>query len=182
MNNFKTLAVAVLSILGMTASATSLAATKAQIDERVIATVKEFNALNTGNAGLSRKAAGVLVFPRVTKGGVGVAAEFGEGVLQVDGKTVGYYSIGAGSVGLTLGLAQHSEVIMFMNQPALDKFTGSDGWSIGADAGITVVSSSANEKYDSLTEGKPILAFGFAEKGLIADLSLDGSKITEIKK
>ena len=181
MKIFNILAASGLTILGLGASLPSLAATKAQIDENVTTTVKEFNSLHAGNAKLSKKAAGVLVFPKVTKGGVGVAAEHGEGVLQVDGKTVGYYSIGAGSVGLTLGLAEHSEVIMFMNKETLDKFTASDGWSIGADTGITVVKSGANGEYDSLTEEKPILAFGFAEKGLIADLSLNGSKISKIK-
>jgi lipid-binding SYLF domain-containing protein len=180
MNSLKILAITGLSMIGISASAPIAAATRAQIDERVAATVKEFNSLHRGNADLSKKASGILVFPRVTKAGAVVGAEFGEGVLQVNGKTVGYYSIGAGSVGLTLGVAKHSEIIMFMTQQSLDKFTGSKGWSIGADAGVTVVSNAANEQYDSLKA--PILAFGFAEKGLIADLSLNGSKITEIKK
>ena len=182
MRNFRILATTGLTILGIVTSAAALAATKAQIDKRVSTTVKEFYALNTGNAALSKRAAGVLVFPRVTKAGVAVGAEFGEGALQVNGKTIGYYSIGAGSVGLTLGLAQHSEVILFMNQQSLDKFTGSKGWSIGADAGITVMSKGGTEQYDSMKDKKPILAYGFGEKGLIADLSLDGTKITEIKK
>jgi lipid-binding SYLF domain-containing protein len=180
MNSLKILAITGLSIIGISSSVPSAAASKVQIDERVSATVKEFNSLHSGNEALTRKAAGILVFPRVTKAGAGVGAEFGEGVLQVDGKTVGYYSIGAGSVGLTLGIAKHSEIIMFMTRQSLDKFTGSKGWSIGADAGITVVSSAANEQYDGLKA--PILAFGFAEKGLIADLSLNGTKISEIKK
>jgi len=70
---------------------------------------------------------------------------------------------------------------MFMTQEALDKFTKSDGWSIGADAGVTVVTMGANGEYDSKTQQKPILAFGFAEKGLIGDLSLEGSKISKVK-
>ena len=102
-------------------------------------------------------------------------------MLQVNGKTVGYYSVGAASVGLTLGLAKHSEIIMFMTQDALDKFTKGEGWSIGADAGITVVSQGSSGEYDSKTQNKPILGFVFAEKGLIGDLSLEGSKIKKIK-
>lgn len=175
------LSTASVAIIGMCIATTSLAASKAQIDKRVAATVSEFDSLQAGNAKLLKKAAGVLVFPRITKGGAGLAAEHGEGALQVDGKTLGYYSIGAASVGLTLGLANHSEVILFMNQESLDKFTRSDGWSIGADAGVTVVSKGANGEYDSMTDDKPILAFGFAEKGLIADLSLDGTKISKMK-
>ncbi len=99
----------------------------------------------------------------------------------MNGKTVGYYSVGAASVGLTLGLANHSEIIMFMTQDSLDKFKARAGWSIGADAGITVVSGGANGSYDTETAKKPILGFVFAEKGLIGDLSLEGSKISKIK-
>ena len=169
------------AIVGLATSATSLAATEMQIDHRVSKTVQHFNTINAANLSLGHKAAGMLVFPRVTKGGIGIGGEFGEGALQVNGKMVGYYSVGAASVGLTLGLAKHSEIIMFMTQEALDKFTASDGWSIGADAGITVVSGGASGSYETQTQQKPILGFVFAEKGLIGDLSLQGSKISKIK-
>jgi len=169
-----------LAIVALASSAASFAATETQIDARVSETLVYFNTINPENRVLGDKAAGVLVFPRVTKGGIGVAGEFGEGVLQVNGKTVGYYSVGAASVGLTLGLAKHSEIIMFMTQDSLNKFTSSDGWSIGADAGITVVSAGASGTYDTQTQQKPILGFVFAEKGLIGDLSFEGSKISKI--
>ncbi len=176
------LAMTTLTIFCLGAATISVAATKAEIDQRVTATLTEFNALTPANQSLGKKAAGMLVFPKVTKAGVGVAGEFGEGALQVNGKTVGYYSISAASVGLTLGIAEHSEIIMFMTQESLNKFTKSNGWSIGADAGITVVSMAASGEYDSKTQQKPILAFAFAEKGLIGDLSLEGSKISKIKE
>jgi lipid-binding SYLF domain-containing protein len=176
------LATAGLAIVALTSSAASFAASETQIDTRVSETLVYFNSINSENRVLGDKAAGVLVFPRVMKGGVGVGAEFGEGVLQVNGKTVGYYSVGAASVGLTLGLAKHSEIIMFMTQDSLNKFTSSDGWSIGADAGITVVSGGASGTYDTQTQQKPILGFVFAEKGLIGDLSFEGSKISKLNR
>lgn len=170
-----------LALVALATSATAFAASEMQINKHVTATVRHFNAIDPANKTLFDKAAGVLVFPRVTKGGVGIGGEYGEGALQVNGKTVGYYSVGSASVGLTLGLAKHSEIIMFMTQDALDKFTSSEGWSIGADAGITVVSTAANGSYDTQTQDKPILGFVFAEKGLIGDLSLEGTKISKIK-
>jgi lipid-binding SYLF domain-containing protein len=94
---------------------------------------------------------------------------------------VGYYTINSASVGLTLGVAKRSEMLLFMTHESLDKFTKSNGWSIGADAGITVVSQGASGEYDSSTQQKPILAFVFGEKGLIGDLSLEGSKISKMK-
>jgi len=175
------LATTSLAIIALATSAASFAADATQINTRVSETLEHFNSINPENKTLGDKAAGVLVFPRVTKGGVGVGGEFGEGALQVNGKTVGYYSLGAASVGLTLGLANHSEIIMFMTKDALNKFTSSEGWSIGADAGIAVVSGGASASYDTQTRQKPILGFAFAEKGLIADLSFEGSKISKIK-
>jgi lipid-binding SYLF domain-containing protein len=170
-----------LAIAALGTSAAVFAATSMQIDHRVARTVEHFNTINAANLSLGHKAAGMLVFPRVTKGGIGIGGEYGEGALLVDGKTMGYYKVGAASVGLTLGLAKHSEIIMFMTPESLDKFTSSDGWSIGADAGITVVSGGANGSYETQTQQKPILGFVFAEKGLIGDLSLQGSKISKIK-
>lgn len=181
MNKKSVLTTTCLAIFSLVTSAAALAATQAEIDQQVSTTVHHFNTIDPANKGLGNKAAGMLVFPRVTKGGIGVGGQFGEGALQVKGKTVGYYSVGAASVGLTLGLTKHSEIIMFMTQDALDNFTAGDGWSIGANAGITVVSGGANGSIDTQTAQKPILGFVFAEKGLIGDLSLAGSKITKIK-
>lgn len=109
----------------------SYAANRAELDTRATATKSEFTALKPANASLLKKAAGVLTFPRMTKGGVGVAAQYGEGALQVGGKTVNYYRISAASVGLTLGVAQHSEIMMFMNPASLNKFRNSDNWLSG---------------------------------------------------
>ena len=77
-----------------------LADTKAELDVGVHETLKAFDALNTHNRHLLKHAAGALVFPRVTKGGAGIAGEYGEGALRVDGKTVAYYSLSAASIGL----------------------------------------------------------------------------------
>jgi lipid-binding SYLF domain-containing protein len=176
------LVVTSIASFALFASAASFANSKAEIDASVSESLKQFHMLNPSNETLENKAVGVLVFPKVTKGGVGVAGEYGEGVLQVKGKTVGYYSVTSASVGLTLGAAKRSENIMFMTQAALDKFTNSKGWSIGADAGIALMSKGAGGDYDTQTLQKPILGFVYGEKGLIADLSLEGSKINKIER
>lgn len=176
-----TVAIGVAS-LALFASAASMAASKAEIDVSVTEALKQFHMLSPENADLQKRSTGMLVFPRVTKGGAGIAGEYGEGVLQVKGKTVGYYSVTSASIGLTLGVAKHSEIIMFMNQETLDKFNASKGWSIGADTGIALVSKGAGGEYDSKTLQRPILGFVFGEKGLMADLSLEGSKINKIER
>lgn len=170
-----------LVILALVASAASFAHSKAELDASADRTLQRFFALNPANGPLAEKAVGILIFSHVTKGGVGVAGEYGQGVLRVGHPTVDYYSIGSASVGLTLGLAKHSEIIMFMTQDSLDRFTASQGWSIGADTAVALVKQGAGGKYDSDTVGKPILAFVFGEKGLLGDVSLEGSKISQIK-
>jgi lipid-binding SYLF domain-containing protein len=170
-----------LSMLGLMTSAASFAHSKAQLDAGAAKALKHFFALNPANRRLVDSAAGVLIFYRVTKAGAGVAGEFGEGVLRVKGETVNYYSVGSASVGLTLGVARHSEIILFMTAESLDKFTRSEGWSVGADTAVALVSEGSGGQYDSAVTGKPILGFVFGEKGLIADLSLEGSKVTKIK-
>ena len=168
-----------LTMLGLLASAPSLAATRAELDASANRALEHFYTLGSMNKELTGKAAGILIFPTVTKAGAGVAGEYGEGVLRVKGKTIDYYRVTSASVGVTLGVGSHSEMIMFMTQEALDRFTKSSGWSVGADAAVAVVTQGAGDEYDSATLGKPILGFVFSQKGLIGDLSFEGAKITK---
>jgi lipid-binding SYLF domain-containing protein len=171
-----------LAVAALLLSAVSFGASRAEIDERVQRTMHQFYELNSQHKDLVARAKGVLVFPRVTKGGAGVAGEFGEGALRIDGNNVAYYSISSASVGLTLGLAKHKEVILFMTQEALDKFMNGHGWTIGADTNVAVLSKGAGGAYDTQTLQRPILGFVFGEKGLIGDVSLEGSKVTKLDK
>src|ERR1700730_9494099 len=158
------------------------AQTKNALDAGVAETVMRFRLLDPRDEGLEHRAAGMLVFPQVTKGGIGLASEYGEGALLVHGATVDYYSIASASVGLTAGMATHSEIILFMSRDALDKFKTGKGWSIGADTGIVVMTKGRMDDYDSYKLKRPILVFTFAERGLIADVSLHGTKVHRIEK
>ena len=171
--------VAVTALVALIGSV-ALAVDTAAIDTQVAATLKQFYALSDKNKSLADGAAGVLVFPSITKGGIGIAGEHGEGALLQKGKTVGYYSVSGASIGLTLGVAKHSQVILFQTQQALDKFLGSSNWSAGADASVAGVKTGAGGTYDTQTLSKPVLAFVFGQKGLMGDASLQGAKISKI--
>jgi lipid-binding SYLF domain-containing protein len=171
-----------LTIFTLLASSTTFAENKTVSDASVKQTLDQFYAYNVKNKEIAEKAVGMLIFPKITKAGVGIAGEFGEGVLQVKGANMGYYKIESASVGLTLGIASRSEIIMFMTQKSLDEFKKSDGWKVGVDAGIAIATIGGGGQYDSKTLQEPILGFVFGENGLIGDLSLEGSKITKIQK
>jgi lipid-binding SYLF domain-containing protein len=170
-----------LALLVLVAATPSFAADKQAIDTGVGDTLAKFYALNAGNRQLAEQAAGMLVFPRVTKAGIGIGGEHGEGALRIGDKIVDYYSIAGGSIGATLGVARSSLIIMFTTKDALDKFQASRGWQVGVDANIALVSVGAGGQYDSNTLRKPVVGFVFDQKGLLADVSLEGGKISKLK-
>jgi len=172
--------VAAMIVLALGAGVAAYAASKQVIDVAVTDTLQRFSNAKPEHAELLKKAAGILVFPRITKAGVGIGGEHGDGALLKGSQTADYYSVTSASVGATLGAGQHSEIILFMTRDALTKFEGSHGFSFGVDAQVAVVSKGAGGAYDSETLKKPILGFIFDEKGLIGDVSLNGSKVNKI--
>jgi lipid-binding SYLF domain-containing protein len=170
-----------LFVLTLGAGVAARADSKQEIDVSVNDTLQRFTSANPAHAELLRKAAGVLVFPRITKAGAGIGGEHGDGALLKGGATVNYYSLTSASLGLTLGAGQRSEVLLFMTREALAKFEASHAFNVGVDAQVAVVSQGAGGAYDTETLKKPILGFVFDEKGLIGDLSLKGSKIKQIE-
>jgi len=170
------------ALLGFALSWSSWASamSPAEIDAGVHATLQAFYAQHTGHHELVNKAAAVLVFPHVTKAGIGVGGLHGEGALLVNGKIVKHFAVSGASLGATLGVAEHSEVILFMTKEARENFERSKGWTIGADAGVAVASKGAGVEYDMETLRRPVLAFVLGEQGLMGDLSLAGLRITPI--
>lgn len=159
---------------------TAEAASKAKIDRRVNKALAEFREDVRGADSVLARAKGVLVFPRITKGGFGVGGEYGEGALRVGGRTVGYYSTASGSIGFQIGLQGRSQILVFLDQEALNKFRASENWKIGVDGSVTVITVGAGGEVDSQNINQPVVAFIFDSKGLMYNLSLEGSKISRI--
>jgi lipid-binding SYLF domain-containing protein len=134
-----------------------------------------------GSRELVAKAAGVLVFPSAISAGFVVGAEFGNGELRVNDRFAGYYRTTTGSLGLQIGAQSRALVFLFMTQDALAKFRASQGWSAGADASVAVLKVGANGAIDVNASAAPMLAFVMTNAGLMANLTLEGSKVTRIE-
>lgn len=158
------------------------AASKLELDTRSDATIADLYERQPAAQTLGSKAAGMLVFPRIIKAGVGVGGELGEGVLIVGGQKVGYYRITSLSVGFQFGGQAKSEVIMFMTQDSLRNFRENDGWEAGVDGSIAVVEFGVGKEIDTNSIQDPIIGFIFSNKGLMYNLSLEGSKFWKINK
>lgn len=174
-----------LPILGLLlALTTSLAqaAGKAEIDAEVREAVEAFYSHTSAGKELASRASGMLVFPNVIKAGVGVGGEFGEGSLLVGGKPVAYYNIASASIGFQLGAQARSQIVLFMTPGALAKFRASKGWKAGVDGSVALATLGAGGAIDSDTAKKPIIGFIFSNKGLMYNLTFEGSKITRVEK
>lgn len=174
----RTVIVAVLAVFAV--SNTALAASKAKIDRKVDNALAAFRQEVKGADALLNKANGVLVFPSVKKAGFVVGGEGGRGALRVGGKSVAYYATGAASVGFQFGAQARRIIFVFLEPAALEKFRNSENWEIGVDASVAVVTLDAGGAIDATKLNKPIVAFIFDAKGLMYNLSLEGSKIERI--
>ncbi|SAK59451.1 lipoprotein [Caballeronia hypogeia] len=150
------------------------------IDADVDSTLQRLYTTVGGSRELVAKASGVLVFPSVIQAGFVVGAQYGKGSLRVGGHTVGYYSTTSGSFGLQAGAQSKALIFLFMTQDALNKFRSSNGWSAGADASVALVRMGANGTIDTTTASKPVQAFVLTNAGLMAEASLEGTKLSRL--
>jgi lipid-binding SYLF domain-containing protein len=176
-----------MTIFGRTASAIVIAALV------VLGTIGSSNAASVratldrlyrhvpGTHGLVARSAGVLVFPTVVKAGFGVGGEYGEGELLIGGRPAGRYNTVAGSIGFQLGAQARSVIIIFMARDALDDFRRADGWKVGVDGSVAIVTVGAGGSVDTAKIASPVVGFILDPQGLMYNLTLEGSKISRIR-
>jgi lipid-binding SYLF domain-containing protein len=162
--------------------ASAAGATAAEIDARVNAALDRLRAEVKGSDSVLRQAQGVLVFPQVLKAGFVFAGEGGEGALRIGGKTAAYYTIFSGSVGFQAGGQKRDIIIAFLDAEALKNFRASEGWKAGVDGTVTLIDVGVSEQVDTTKIKSPIVGFVVGQKGLMAGVSFDGSKITQVSK
>ena len=158
------------------------AASKDEIDAEVKEAVAAFYKHTSAGKELAGKAAGMLVFPSVVKAGIGIGGEYGEGALVIKGKPVAYYNVASASIGFQLGAQARSQIILFMTDKVLADFRNSEGWKAGVDGSVALATLGAGGAIDSETAKSPIIGFIFSNKGLMYNLTFEGSKITKLDK
>jgi len=150
------------------------------VNAGVDATLSKLYQTAPASRDLVARAKGVLVFPAVLQASFVIGGEYGKGALRVGGRTEGYYSTTAGSIGFQAGAQSKAIVLLFMTQDALDKFRNSNGWTVGADATVALANIGANGSIDTNTAQQPIIGFVTTNGGPIAGVSLQGAKIAKI--
>ena len=151
-----------------------------EIDAAIESSLNRFTEEIQGAESYLEGARGILVIPRMWKAGVLLGFEFGEGALIVDGIKIQYYKALTTSVGLQIGVGSKDLVVLFFDDTAMDNFLYSSGWEVGVDGAVALFSRGAAGAVDSITFKDPIVGFVFGQKGLIAGVSMEGTKFTKI--
>ncbi|HWE19987.1 MAG TPA: YSC84-related protein [Hyphomicrobiaceae bacterium] len=160
----------------------SEAASAARIDANVRVTLNEFFSRVRGSRELVSRSAAVLVFPSVIKAGIGIGGEYGEGALLTRERTIDYYNIVSGSIGVQFGAQARSVIIVFVTPEALAAFRRTSGWKAGVDASVAIITVGAGGSIDTSRIASPVIGFVFDGTGLMFNLTLDGTKITQIQR
>ena len=182
MNQYSNLFRTCCLLVALLFATTALAASADKIDKDADKALEVFREDIEGADVFLNQAAGYLVFPRVIKIGIGIGAETGEGVLRVGGQSAAYYRTTAGSIGLQLGAQAKSIVIAFLTEESLQKFRDSSGWKVGVDGSVALIDLGAGKTIDSTNIKDPVVGFIFGSKGLMYNLTLEGSKISKLDK
>lgn len=129
---------------------------------------------------LGEKAAGVLVFPNIVKGGFLFAGQYGEGALFRGGKISGYYNTVAASYGFQAGLQKFGYALFFMTPSSLEYLSSSSGWEVGTGPSLTLVDEGFAKSFSTTTLRSDVYAFVFGQEGLMGGIGIQGTKITRI--
>lgn len=156
-------------------------ATTADLDREVDSALASLYETSPEAKALSARAKGILVFPNVLKAGFIGGASYGKGALRVRGRTAGYYNTVSASYGLQAGIQKFGYALFLMDQAALNYLNNSEGWELGVGPSIVVVDAGAARSLTTTTTREGIYAFFFNQRGLMAGLGLQGSKITKVR-
>lgn len=155
-----------------------LADTAAEIDRDVDIALQKLYDINPTARKLSSGAKGIMVFPNIIKGGLIVGGQYGIGSLKVNGKTSGYYQTVAASYGLQIGAQTFGYAMFIMTDNGLNHLKNTKGWEVGVGPSVTVVDEGLAKSLTTTTAQDDIYVFFFDQKGLMAGLGIQGSKIS----
>lgn len=156
------------------------AASPAEMRAEARAALSELYSTTPAARHLGESAKAILVFPKIVKAGFVVGAQRGDGTLLAHGKAIGYYRTYSASYGLQAGVQKFGYALFFMTDNDLDYLRRSGGWEIGTGPSVVIVDTGMARTMTTTTLRKGVYAFAFGQKGLMAGLGLQGTKITPI--
>ena len=165
------------TLIGMSPA---IAADRAEIDKNAQAALSALYASVPAAKELSATAHAILVFPRITKAGLGIGGLHGDGALIKNGKSVAYYSTSGGSFGLQAGVQTYGYALFLMTDKAVQALDAANGFEVGVGPSVVLVDEGKAKQLTTTTTKDEVYAFVFGQKGLMAGIGIQGNKITKI--
>ena len=176
--------VALIGILVSTAVAlagrATTAADKAELSRDAQAALQSLYEKVPAAKAIGAQSLAILVFPKVTKAGLMVGGQGGDGALIKGGNAVAYYRTSGASFGLQAGGQTYGYAMFFMNEKALSALDAAKGFEVGVGPSVVVMDEGKAKSATTTTMKDDIYAFIFSQKGLMAGLGLQGNKISKI--
>jgi lipid-binding SYLF domain-containing protein len=180
MRGVRTLVALLLVLTTWMIPAPAGAASAMEIDREVAEALNDLFETSPEARALAGRAKAILVFPSIVKAGFIIGAPFGDGALVRGTRSLAYYNIAAASYGLQAGAQRFGYAMFFMTSSALDYLDKSQGFEVGVGPSIVVVDEGVARTLTTTTTQSDVYAFTFGQRGLMAGLGLQGSKITRI--
>jgi lipid-binding SYLF domain-containing protein len=174
------LTVATIAPMGISGHARAAAATAADLNGQSAQALQMLYRGNPAAAAISKKAAAILIFPSIVKAGFVFGAAYGEGELQQSGKVDSYYNSITGSWGLQAGAESYGYVVFLMNNRAVSYLHRTKGLEIGVGPTVVIVNEGIAKNLSTSTLKDDAYAFIFDQHGLMAGISIEGTKISRI--
>jgi lipid-binding SYLF domain-containing protein len=169
-----------VAMLALAVPTLASAETAAEIRERSVAALKTLYATDAKAAAIGKKAAGVLIFPKIVKGGFVISGSSGNGALIVNKQVRKYYNFSSASFGLEAGVQGYGYALFLMNPSALASAQKNESWDVGSDPNVVALDKGGLAELDTRSLDKGVYAFAFGQKGLMAGISLKGARTKEI--
>jgi lipid-binding SYLF domain-containing protein len=177
---FLTLLIGAFAAVSGGASNDARAATPEDLNRDSDTALHQLVTTNPAAADLAAKAKAVLIFPGIVKAGLIFGGAYGEGELKQGGTIDGYYNSVTASWGLQAGAQSYGYIVFLMNDKALKYIHQTHGWEIGTGPTVVVVNEGVAKNLSSSTLKNDAYAFIFDQQGLMASLSIEGTKISHI--
>ncbi len=151
-----------------------------KIDQKARAALDRLYSSNQRARELGARSQGILVFPDIIMGGLGIGGAWGDGALYLRDRPTGYYRSISASYGLQAGLQKYGYALFLVDEAAIQALNAAEGWEIGSAPNIVVVDKGIAESLSTTTLEGGTYAIFFDQRGLMAGLSLQGTKVTRL--
>lgn len=175
------LACAMTFFLG-SVSGLAAAATAEDLDKDAAQALQSLYKINSTAALISTRAKAILVFPKIIKAGLVFGGSYGEGVLMKGSRVTEYYNSVTASWGLQAGAQSYAYVVFLMTDKAVQHLDKSQGWEIGVGPTVVMVNEGVARNLSTTTLKDDAYAFITDQQGLMASVSIEGTKISRIKR